>query len=1115
MRLIGLKFQGVGPYKGEFSIDFAALTRSHMFLIDGETGAGKTTILDCITFALYGSISGNADGRTGAGDKQRLRSRFLDGTSEKTYVSLIFEEGGHYYKVYRSPEYPRLKARGEGRTSESPKANMMRVAGDYETAFRSLTATVPQDSTGREAERYYEFFDMPGHAEAITSRVSEVSVEVIKLLGLNRSQFSKTIMLAQGQFAQFLRMKPEQRTELVKDLFSAQEYEDIQNQLNAMRQQYGRQVDDQRSSLISVIRGNQENASRIREALEAHRRDDAQPYDGAEPDDSAEPADAVAHDADAVQEPGSDCDDARWALNASGDVDEPAHSVDEIVAKLQAAADATRQDARALLDVTQTRYENADKAWQTAQLRHTTASAMRKARQDLQTAQNRAAQLNDLEQGIERDARRVELAVQASPIVELIRNRAHQDALIADNDRRLERQQGELERYESRDELERRHAQALQAAGGAQAAEHELSIARSHAELVAQALQARQAEQQAERTMRQRRESMEEAQRRLAQLPKEDLLARRLEEIAATLGAQGQLSDAIDRARERMLHARRHEALLGNHDAAEARVAALERSHDDAVAAWEEAEHRLQTAGAAQYAQMLHDNEPCPVCGSRQHPDPASRPADVPSKASVDALKAQARQRAEELNEARIALAKLERDIEAETKASGGCGVQDAETMLTEAQQALDELKPLNEERKTLRAQQERLREATGAAEQTKQAFAAAQAALALAGKEARNAAERAKDLTEHSVAQEREQAERHLAEAQRQRQYARQLQQRLEQRDAIASHITELTARSETLAQQRDAITQALRAKLAASAFAEPDDARSAALSEQDIQLLRRRIDEYRQNRAAAHSELDRACKELAAQQRAWEAIGSGYDPDHTGETLDAAGRQRDEAMRAHNAAATLDAERERRARELHDAATVWRQGMASYAPIRTMALLAMGDKNSPAANKVSLITYAVTERFRDVLDRANELLKDIRGGIYELRLGEHEGRAGGKTGLPIEVFDRRTDLAAEPSTLSGGETFFVSLALALALADVIQAENGGISMDTLFIDEGFGTLSDEFLDDVMDVLRGIARTRDIGIISHVGQLKGQIAERITVERVSENAESRLTVTV
>jgi len=109
--------------------------------------------------------------------------------------------------------------------------------------------------------------------------------------------------------------------------------------------------------------------------------------------------------------------------------------------------------------------------------------------------------------------------------------------------------------------------------------------------------------------------------------------------------------------------------------------------------------------------------------------------------------------------------------------------------------------------------------------------------------------------------------------------------------------------------------------------------------------------------------------------------------------------------------------------------------------------------------------------------------------------------------------VFDRRTERSTEPSTLSGGETFFVSLALALALADVIQAENGGISMETLFIDEGFGSLSDEYLDDVMDVLDGIARTRDIGIISHVGQLKDRVRARVSVSRVSENGESRLTV--
>ena len=77
MKLIALKFRGVGPYKGEYAIDFAALTRSHMFLIDGETGAGKTTLLDCVTYALYGSISSNTENKIGVGDRNRLRSRSL------------------------------------------------------------------------------------------------------------------------------------------------------------------------------------------------------------------------------------------------------------------------------------------------------------------------------------------------------------------------------------------------------------------------------------------------------------------------------------------------------------------------------------------------------------------------------------------------------------------------------------------------------------------------------------------------------------------------------------------------------------------------------------------------------------------------------------------------------------------------------------------------------------------------------------------------------------------------------------------------------------------------------------------------------------------------------
>ncbi|MEE3342001.1 MAG: SMC family ATPase, partial [Bifidobacterium merycicum] len=392
MKLIGLKFQGVGPYKGEFSIDFAALTRSHMFLIDGETGAGKTTILDCITFALYGNISGNTEGRNGAGDKQRLRSRFLDGTAEKTYVDLIFEEGGHYYKVYRSPEYPRAKARSEGFTSEKSKANMMRIAGDYEAEFRLLIDEVPQNAeNGREAERYYAFFDMPARAEAITSKVSEVSVEVTGLLGLNRSQFSKTIMLAQGQFAEFLRMRPEQRTELVKDLFCAQEYEDIQNQLNVMRQQYGRRVDEQRHDLAAAIRDNQANAGRIREALNAYRDIDGASSDLTAASDAAQP-EAMPFG-----------DDARWGLNEAGDIDEPAYSADQIVARLDGTLESVRSDAQTLVTKAETQFAEADSAWRESQRRNDTANAVRKAQGDLRSAQVRMEELNALEQENKRD----------------------------------------------------------------------------------------------------------------------------------------------------------------------------------------------------------------------------------------------------------------------------------------------------------------------------------------------------------------------------------------------------------------------------------------------------------------------------------------------------------------------------------------------------------------------------------------------------------------------------------------------------------------------------------------------------------------------------------------
>jgi exonuclease SbcC len=150
---------------------------------------------------------------------------------------------------------------------------------------------------------------------------------------------------------------------------------------------------------------------------------------------------------------------------------------------------------------------------------------------------------------------------------------------------------------------------------------------------------------------------------------------------------------------------------------------------------------------------------------------------------------------------------------------------------------------------------------------------------------------------------------------------------------------------------------------------------------------------------------------------------------------------------------------------------------------------------------------------RLDAVIDAANTRLALFSGSDLELQR-DTGARGAKKTGLDLLVLDRRTDQVRVPETLSGGETFFVSLALALGLADIVTGEAGGVRMETLFIDEGFGSLDPETLETVVREIGRLAEAgRTIGIVSHVGDMKAQIAEQIHVRRGAD-ARSTLTVT-
>ena len=198
MRPISLTLSAFGPYAGETTIDFARLGERGLYLITGDTGAGKTTLFDAITFALYGEASGTE--RRSA----MLRSKYADPAAD-TFVRLVFALRGERYTVFRSPEYERPKRRGEGTARQAAKA------------------------------------ELHGSGGLITASYREVTREVEQRIGLTREQFAQIGMIAQGDFKRLLLAGTDERRAILRRIFHTERYEALQTQLtlraNALRRE--------------------------------------------------------------------------------------------------------------------------------------------------------------------------------------------------------------------------------------------------------------------------------------------------------------------------------------------------------------------------------------------------------------------------------------------------------------------------------------------------------------------------------------------------------------------------------------------------------------------------------------------------------------------------------------------------------------------------------------------------------------------------------------------------------------------------------------------------------------------------------------------------------------
>jgi exonuclease SbcC len=969
-------------------------------------------------------------------------------------VALEFSAAGGRWRVERSPACSLPKSRGSGNTNRAAKASLQRLRS--------------------------------GGAEPVARSLSEVNREVSRLVGLDAAQFRQVILLPQGRFAEVLRARSEEREALLKTLFDTALYErasfwleeqakeargsvlDGERELEGLRRQAGHIAapwSDQNAYLpaADVPDAGVVNAGVVDAGVSASGISSAGVADGGgaagggaagEAPDPGTPADQAALEA-LLAQLGAVCQASAATLEASGAELERMRQRQQEISQL-----AERHDRRADALRRQGEWERQRQAIE--ELRGSLALAER--------AEGLRVSLR-----ADDDARAARQA-QERKLVALLRAAdrgrdqalALPDALIA------------------LDLLRPPAAEALQRAGQALAARRaELealdridrdarTVAASAAEAAAAAAAAAERVAKGEALLQRHQRDRQACEAELLQARS---AADRLDGLRGVEREASQLLAAL----EALEAASRREA----ETLARSNSADLERNRAQTTLL--ELRERQLTGMAARLAEGLRPGQACPVCGSPDHPAPALAAADAVSDAAISeagrrltAAEERARQAATELARAQADRAALrvragEGASDPLAARSAAAAAREAVARCAEAAMRMPEL-----EQRLTGLDADRMRFEHKLTELREQQSAQRQRALE-GEKRAAELAARVADQLGAGVAPAAVLAS------------LPPLEKALAALAGVAGEVERLSARAAESGRR-------LASDLDAAAFADADAARAALQEEQIRRNWRQRIEAWESEGQRLRGLLEAPeLREL---------------PKHRPDTAAAARRLAD-ADAARTRAVESHTRAEAARRELARLALLHRQGEAELLAKRERAELLWGVADRCLGRshpKISLQRWVLSAYLEEICRFANQRLELMTAGRYQLRLCDEEARRGVKAGLGLRVLDAHTGEEREVSSLSGGETFQASLALALGVADTVQAHSGGVALEALFIDEGFGSLDPDNLQLAMDELDRLRQGgRMIGIISHVGALRERIRQGIEV--IASDRGSRLVV--
>lgn len=1097
MRPLKLTLSAFGPYAGRTELQMEQLGSAGLYLISGDTGAGKTTLFDAITFALYGEASGSSR------EPGMFRSKYA-GPETPTEVELIFSYGGKVYQIRRNPEYLRPARRGGGQTLQRAEAEL----------------TLPD---GR-----------------LVTRVREVNQAVKEIIGLDYQQFSQIAMIAQGDFLKLLLADTRERQGIFRDIFHTGPYQVFQEKLKGEAGKLRTECDRARSSVAQYIQGIQC------------------------PEDSplasrAEQARSGELPAAEVQELFSELlqedEEGRKALEAeTGKLD---REVEEVHALLAQAEE--RKKAEIRLQETEKSRKSVCEKLALAEQMVEEEEKKKPLREEL--SRKAAVLRGELPRYEELEEQRKVCRQQEQEAEEAAGKQRQAEGELEEQIRELQ------ERKEEQASLEQSGERAGQLKLERQQAENRKRQLRDLAEQVRQRNTLKDALEQAGREAEQLRRNCLELDRQREQLTAEaETLGKEFQSLEDAAGEKEKLSGERTRLERELGELGRLRDALDEYGISREKLEAARAAYRRAAERAEEAGQVYRSRNrafldeqAGILAETLAEGEPCPVCGSREHPAPAEKSLEAPAEVQVE--------------EARAAFEKAQGLAE---KASRQAGELKG-SVLAQEETLLEQMKPYGEP-----SAPEQAGEQLKAAEEIRRK---AMARLETAEKENREKLARREQLRRKLQEQEqrREKLEKEKEGASRRLQEAEGRKKNLEgqlegQEDSLDRGFRELGAHlsheeaEEFLAEESRRADRELVRLGQLLQEEETKLARKKELStlipekEREKERTEKQISQWKQKRAEAESRsllageqaerlkagLTWESREQAEQQiRSFQAEGQTLE-----QTLEEAKENRDTAARnlsvlegrirqlrelleqsgeidgsvQENRKALLTERREellRAQKVLHARITANRQALEhmeqrsaelqkleeKWAFVQSLSNTANG--NLVGKEKIMLETYIQMTYFDRIIRRANLRFLVMSGGQYELKRRREASGSRSQSGLELDVIDHYNGTERSVRTLSGGESFQASLSLALGLSDEVQSSAGGIRLDTMFVDEGFGSLDEESLQQAVRALSSLTEgNRLVGIISHVGELKEKIDRQILVKKDREGG-SRVEILV